>query len=120
MLRCALASSRPKGRLRGEAILEGALELFTERGYDATTMTEIAARSGTSVGSLYRWFPCKESIADALLLECAQEVTGQLAALETQAATISVGKLAVAFRIQIRFSDSARLHNQSRGGAGRK
>ena len=37
-----------------------------EKGYDAATMTEIAARSGTAIGSLYRFFPSKESLSDAL------------------------------------------------------
>ena len=30
-------------------------------------MTEIAARSNTAIGSLYRFFPTKEVLADALL-----------------------------------------------------
>lgn len=45
-------------------------------------MTEIAARSGTAIGSLYRFFPSKESLADALLLQYTQQVISGLAELE--------------------------------------
>lgn len=52
-----------------------------EKGYDAATMTEIAARSGTAIGSLYRFFPSKESLSDALLLHYVEQMTEGLAAL---------------------------------------
>jgi AcrR family transcriptional regulator len=52
-----------------------------EKGYDAATMTEIAARSGTAIGSLYRFFPSKESLSDALLLHYLEQMTEGLAAL---------------------------------------
>lgn len=50
---------------RGE-ILDAALACFSERGYDATTIEEIRARSGASVGSIYHHFGGKEALADAL------------------------------------------------------
>ena len=52
-----------------------------EKGYDAATMTEIAARSGTAIGSLYRFFPSKDSLSDALLLHHVEQMTEGLAAL---------------------------------------
>jgi AcrR family transcriptional regulator len=56
---------RQRGHLRVAAILEAGVAVFTEKGYDAATMTEIAARSGTAIGSLYRFFPSKDVLADA-------------------------------------------------------
>jgi len=60
-----LAVAAPKTR-RGEtsraAILEAALDLFQERGYDATTMRAIAERAGASLGSSYHYFPSKEHL----------------------------------------------------------
>jgi len=73
---------RERGRLRVAAIMDAGIEVFTEKGFDAATMTEIAARSGTAIGSLYRFFPSKESLADALLLQYTQYVTSRLAELE--------------------------------------
>lgn len=77
---------RQRGRIRVAAILEAGIEIFVEKGYDAATMTEIAARSGTAIGSLYRFFPSKESLADTLLLQYAQHVTSGLAELESKVA----------------------------------
>jgi AcrR family transcriptional regulator len=55
----------PKTR-RGEtsraAIFGAALELFQERGYDATTMRAVAERAGVSLGSSYHYFASKEHL----------------------------------------------------------
>jgi AcrR family transcriptional regulator len=60
-----VAIAPPKTR-RGEtsraAILGAALELFQERGYEATTMRTIADRAGVSLGSSYHYFPSKEHL----------------------------------------------------------
>lgn len=63
----AVAPKRQRGRDRVEAILEAATALFNEKPYDSVTMTEIAERSSTAIGSLYRFFPTKEALAAALL-----------------------------------------------------
>lgn len=52
-----------------ERILDSALELFVERGVVATSIEEVCARSGASVGSVYHHFAGKEGIADALVAE---------------------------------------------------
>ncbi len=58
--------SRRRGLARVETLLDGAAAIFAEKGFDAATMTEIAERAGASVGSLYQFFPTKESLADVL------------------------------------------------------
>jgi AcrR family transcriptional regulator len=72
---------RRRGHQRVAAILEAGATVFREKGYDAATMTEIAARSGTAFGSLYRFFPSKAALADALLAHYAQRALDELAAL---------------------------------------
>lgn len=59
----------PEGRgltERGEQtrakILDTALELFRERGYDAATMRQIARRAGVSLGNAYYYFRSKEHL----------------------------------------------------------
>jgi len=42
-------------------------EVIAERGFEAATMAEIAARAGAPIGSLYRFFPSKDALADALM-----------------------------------------------------
>ncbi len=64
--RTALEPQRGVGRRRVEALLEAASAIIAERGFQATTMAEIAARAGAQVGSLYRFFPSKDVLADAL------------------------------------------------------
>jgi AcrR family transcriptional regulator len=54
---------------RKEAVLEAALACFEELGYDATTVEDIRARSGASIGSIYHHFGSKEGIAAALYVE---------------------------------------------------
>lgn len=88
------APKRERGRQRVAAIMDAAADLFAEKGYDAATMTEIAARSSTAIGSLYRFFPSKESVADALLRRYAQQVSTSLAELAAQVERMSMESLA--------------------------
>src|SRR4051812_21869787 len=46
-------------------IIETALALFRERGFEATTMRDIAGRAGLSLGAAYYYFPTKEAIVGA-------------------------------------------------------
>jgi len=57
---------RQRGHERVAALLDAAAESFVTHGYDAATMTEIAARAGASIGSLYQFFPTKLALAAAL------------------------------------------------------
>ena len=51
-----------RGETSRAAIFGAALELFQERGYDATTMRAIADRAGVSLGNSYHYFPSKEHL----------------------------------------------------------
>jgi AcrR family transcriptional regulator len=44
---------------RRERILDAAVELATEGGYDAVQMREVADRADVALGTLYRYFPSK-------------------------------------------------------------
>jgi len=61
---------RKKQRTR-ELIAETALELFSEHGYQATTVADIAASADVSERTVFGYFPTKEDIlfADHLALE---------------------------------------------------
>ena len=54
-----------KGERTRGAIIDAALGLFEERGYDATTMRAIAERAGVSVGNAYYYFGSKEHLVQA-------------------------------------------------------
>jgi AcrR family transcriptional regulator len=49
-----------------EAILDAAARVLVERGYAATNTNLVAERAGVSVGSLYQYFPNKDSLITAL------------------------------------------------------
>ena len=51
-----------KGERTRARILDAALELFRERGYDATTMRAVAEAAGVSVGNAYYYYPSKEAL----------------------------------------------------------
>jgi AcrR family transcriptional regulator len=53
---------REKHRRR-TAMLSAAFALFTERGYEATTTTDIAERAGVSERSVRLYFPAKQDLA---------------------------------------------------------
>ena len=56
---------RPKAVATKAKILEAALELFRERGYEAATMRAIAERAGVSLGNAYYYFGSKEHLIQA-------------------------------------------------------
>ncbi len=56
----AAVRSIPASQLaRRERILDAAMELATEGGYDAVQMREVAERADVALGTLYRYFPSK-------------------------------------------------------------
>ncbi|OBF16775.1 TetR/AcrR family transcriptional regulator [Mycobacterium sp. ACS4331] len=62
-----LAPSRRPGRTAREEILDAAAELFTTRGYAATSTRAVASAVGMRQASLYHHFATKDDILDALL-----------------------------------------------------
>jgi AcrR family transcriptional regulator len=68
------APQRSNGKLRVAAILNAAAAVIAEKGYEVATMAEIAARSGTRIGSLYRFFPNKESLADTIVVSARENL----------------------------------------------
>ena len=60
---------RQRGHDRVAVLLEAAAKVFARRGYDAATMTEIAAEAHSSIGSLYQFFPTKPLLAEALHID---------------------------------------------------
>lgn len=51
------------------AILESALSLFRERGFEATTMREVARRAGVSSGNAYYYFASKDHLVQGFYAE---------------------------------------------------
>jgi AcrR family transcriptional regulator len=68
------AKRTPKGELARQRLLESALHLFGSRGYEQTTMRDIAAEAGYSPGLTYRYFASKEELVLVLYQNLAEEL----------------------------------------------
>jgi AcrR family transcriptional regulator len=56
-----------------ERILNAALQLFREKGFDETTMRDVAAAAEMSTGAAYYYFRSKEELVMALYVRSAEE-----------------------------------------------
>lgn len=90
----ALEPKRRRGQLRVAAIMDAGVATFIEKGYEAATMTEIAARSNTAIGSLYRFFPTKEALAEAILARYRDHMEHALDEIAVRAPKLSALSLA--------------------------
>jgi len=70
---------------RRDHIVSVATEAFTRTGYGSTSMSAIAARLGGSKATLYKYFPSKESLFEAVLRRGCDGVIEALAALAESA-----------------------------------
>ncbi len=62
-----------------QRLLDAATQLFMEKGYDATSMTEIAARAHASKETFYRHYPTKDELFRAVVVRRAEIVSDTLA-----------------------------------------
>ena len=84
---------------RRNAILEAAVELFKEKGYERASMNELARRLGGSKATLYGYYPSKEELFVAVVKAVATvHLSDAIAALsEDAAARLSLEDLLVRF-----------------------
>ncbi|MBV8211733.1 MAG: TetR/AcrR family transcriptional regulator [Verrucomicrobia bacterium] len=94
-VRVAPQQERSARRLAG--FLQAAAELFSEIGFEATTMQAIADRNNSSIGALYNYFPDKQSIATTLLSRYAEELHWRLKSLMEHSETLSTVEFAGLF-----------------------
>lgn len=108
---------RPRGRQRqshadAEArrreILAAALSVFSEHGFEAARLDEIARRANVAKGTLYLYFANKQDMFEALVRSAAQPVLGNLQALSQQpdlATHLLLNKLFAIFRREVLGTD---------------
>lgn len=54
---------------RRERVIRAALELGAEGGYDAVQMRDVAARAEVALGTIYRYFPSKDALLLAVMVQ---------------------------------------------------
>ncbi|MGQ2969411.1 MAG: TetR/AcrR family transcriptional regulator [Allorhizobium sp.] len=84
---------RKRGIARVAKLLDAGAAVFAEQGYKAATMTEIAARAGAPIGSLYQFFPNKDLLADALIARYAEHVEAALDRIKAEASGLDAMQL---------------------------
>src|SRR5580765_2363414 len=63
-----------RGRQRMESLLRAAEEVFAEVGFERATTNLIAARASVSPGTLYQFYPNKETMAESLATQYAERL----------------------------------------------
>ena len=58
-----------KGDVTRLAIEDAAIELFMEQGYHATSMRQVADRTGLALGGIYNHFKSKDEIFEAIIID---------------------------------------------------
>jgi AcrR family transcriptional regulator len=67
---------KKKGRIE-----EAARQLFISQGFHATSMRNIAARAGTSLGNVYNYYRTKEEILESIIGRYQKVIDGRLRAI---------------------------------------
>ena len=66
--------ARPRGEMRRAQILDAALTVFLEHGYDRATIDLVVQRAGASKATIYSFFGGKEGLFEALVGESAERI----------------------------------------------
>ena len=66
-LKSRTEESTQLARERRKQILKAAIRCFRKRGFHQTTLRDIAAEFGMSVGHIYNYFESKEAIIEAMV-----------------------------------------------------
>ena len=64
----------PEGRPTRQRILDAALDQFGTRGFEATSLDDIAAEVGVAKQTVLYWFPSKDDLLGAVLQHTADEL----------------------------------------------
>jgi len=78
---CEEGRDTPRAQARRRQVLEAAALCFRRHGFHATSMVQISAEAGMSVGHIYRYFTGKEAIIAAIVKADVEEVRAKIAAL---------------------------------------
>jgi len=74
----AQRAGRPRSEERGQAILDAALQLVVEVGYDRLSMDALAERARASKATIYRHWSCKAEVV-AAAIRCRAEAHSEVA-----------------------------------------
>ncbi len=82
----ALTSSQAARRQR---VLQAALQLGAEGGYDAVQMRDVAALAEVALGTIYRYFPSKDALLAAAMVEWMEDLERRVSQRAPRGTTIA-------------------------------
>ncbi|MGL4344761.1 MAG: TetR/AcrR family transcriptional regulator [Cellulosilyticaceae bacterium] len=88
-----------------KAILDAALELFSEKGYSATTTLEIAQKAHTSEKTLFKYFSSKQALFNHIFYPCLMNILNQPTPIDAPQGDSLYTTLAILFKEKINLSD---------------
>ena len=86
-------SERLSSEARKCQILEGVRKVFARKGLEGATTRELAKEAGVSEALLYKHYPSKEALYQAMLSSCGEEFEGEMdriTALEPSTSTLAL------------------------------
>src|SRR3546814_18958102 len=96
-----------------DRILVAAMAAFGTRGFEATSLDDLAGELGIRKQTILYWFPSKDVLLEAVVDRCAAEVTGRL---ERGLAGAGEGFGRVAAMVRVMFRLAARPQSMSSEG----
>jgi AcrR family transcriptional regulator len=72
---------------RRRRVVEAAVELAAEGGYDAVQMRDVAIRGGVAMGTIYRYFTSKDHLLSAAQVEWARSLERRVSQVPARGAT---------------------------------
>ena len=93
------APRQARAQATHDAILEAATQILSARGLNGFNTNAVAARAGTSIGSLYQYFPNKDALMLALIH---RQKVGMFDAVSRAMANVTQRDLVTSVRIFIR------------------
>lgn len=85
--------SQARSSVTYNAILESAARVLVEEGVESTTTNKIAETAGTSIGTLYEYFPSKEAIFAELIRKLDQQMADSVISVFSTIAVVKPAEL---------------------------
>ena len=85
-----ITKTTPKAEETGLRILDSALALFRQEGFDKATMRDIAEKAGVATGAAYYYYPSKDAIVMDFYRRSCAEMQPKLEAALAQASTLQL------------------------------
>lgn len=89
---------------REDAIIEVVNRLLAEKGFDAMTVDEVAARVGIAKASLYKHFPSKEDLAAAAMVRVMRQAQAFCASLPHDAPPLENLRAAARWTMELKLA----------------